>query len=247
MGAPYEEDGGAVYVYLGSKDGLKPTPVQIIKPNDLPYRSSISKTFGYSLSGSMDIDQNGYPDLLVGSYEDDAVALLRGRPIIKITNTVKGDVDKHIDPTRNHCDYDLSAKSVCFRIEACFKLNSPLNLGVVKLAYRIEAETFTGKKYYRVKFRSTADTNTPNIVEKDIVIRSDNVRNDYCSEEIVLLKDKSDIQSPLQFLLTYSLVQKEPDPVLPGDPLPDINKYPILDQEEARKVFSINFLKDCGE
>ena len=34
------------------------------------------KTFGYSLNGGMDMDDNSYPDLLVGSM-DDRIALLR--------------------------------------------------------------------------------------------------------------------------------------------------------------------------
>ena len=41
--------------------------------------SSISPVFralGYSLSSGLDVDRNGYPDLLVGSL-DDAVVLLR--------------------------------------------------------------------------------------------------------------------------------------------------------------------------
>lgn len=29
VGAPYEEDGGAVYIYLGSRDGLITTPSQV--------------------------------------------------------------------------------------------------------------------------------------------------------------------------------------------------------------------------
>lgn len=74
IGAPYEEEGGAVYIYLGSKDGLKPDPVQIMRATDLPIEAKLSKTFGYSLSGGLDLDQNGYPDLLVGAYESDTVS-----------------------------------------------------------------------------------------------------------------------------------------------------------------------------
>lgn len=33
-------------------------------------------TFGYSINGGMDMDDNGYPDILVGSL-DDSMALLR--------------------------------------------------------------------------------------------------------------------------------------------------------------------------
>lgn len=32
-------------------------------------------TFGYSLSGKMDVDENSYPDLLVGSLSDHIVLL----------------------------------------------------------------------------------------------------------------------------------------------------------------------------
>lgn len=31
-----------------------------------------------------------------------------------------------------------------------------------------------------------------------------------------------------------------------GDPLPDIKNYPILNQQEAARVFEATFQKDCG-
>lgn len=211
IGAPYTEDGGTVYVYLGGKDGIRKDPVQVISASDLPNEARIRSTFGYSLSGGMDLDQNDYPDLLIGSYDSNAVALLRGRPIINIITSVKGKL-KNINPFEEGCEDDPSSKVVCFAFEACFKFNSTdqrsvgpggqgssrtpsINLGVIKLAYRIEAETFTGKKYYRVKFQATQDTDKPNIVEKDIVIRGDSAGREYCSREVVYLKDRSDIQN----------------------------------------------------
>lgn len=48
------------------KTGLKMKPDQVIKAESLPI---VMKTFGYSLSGGIDLDANGYPDLLVGAYE----------------------------------------------------------------------------------------------------------------------------------------------------------------------------------
>lgn len=203
IGAPYTEEGGTVYVYLGSRDGIRKDPVQIISASDLPVEGRIRSTFGYSLSGGMDLDQNDYPDLLVGAYESNAVALLRGRPIVNIITTVKGRL-KNINPFEDSCEDDPASKLVCFPFEACFRFNSTdqrapsLNLGVIKLAYRIEAETFTGKKYYRVKFQATQDTDRPNIVEKDIVIRGDSAGREYCSRELVYLKDKSDIQNAVR-------------------------------------------------
>lgn len=57
------------------------------------------KTFGYSLSGGMDLDQNGYPDLLIGAYESDAVIFIRSRPIIELRSTIQPNNLK-IDPTK---------------------------------------------------------------------------------------------------------------------------------------------------
>lgn len=48
------------------------------------------------------------------------------------------------------------------------------------------------------------------------------------------------------FKLTYSLVQKDPRFPTEGEILPDINKFPILNQEEAHRIFEAKFLKDCG-
>jgi len=42
-------------------------------------------TFGYSLSGGVDLDGNSYPDLLVGAYESAAAVVLRSRPIVDIS------------------------------------------------------------------------------------------------------------------------------------------------------------------
>lgn len=79
IGAPYDEK-GAVYIYLGSAEGLIIEPSQVIRTDDLAKEVRNRRdlrTFGYSLSGGMDLDDNGYPDLLVGAYDTDSILLLR--------------------------------------------------------------------------------------------------------------------------------------------------------------------------
>lgn len=50
----------------------------------------------------------------------------------------------------------------------------------------------------------------------------------------------------IQFQLTYSLEQDEPRGIVTSySSSSDIDKYPILNQEEARKVFQASFLKEC--
>lgn len=47
--------------------------------------------------------------------------------------------------------------------------------------------------------------------------------------------------------LSYTMLQDVPVPPKPGDPLPRMDNFPILDQQQADRVVRATFLKDCGE
>ena len=80
------------------------------------------KSFGYSLSGGMDLDENGYPDLLIGAYESDAVVLVRSQPIIYLYAKVEYE-PQEIDQDNPKCDVQvLSASNPnrnCIKISLC--------------------------------------------------------------------------------------------------------------------------------
>lgn len=255
VGAPYESGGGAIYIYLGSADGIVKDPSQVIHPRDLPneIKDKVT-TLGYSLYGGMDLDTNGYPDLASGNYESDSIILFRSRPIIDIVTRVKGNL-QNIDPNPplSGCPDDPGSPHVCFSFEACFQfLHNNMQMlrnateAALLLNYRIEAETFTGKKYYRVRFNASADSETPNIVERELEVQLYAASREHCSKELVYLKDKSDIQSAIKMKLSYSLVQRVPRHPTPGASLPNIDRFPILNQKEASRVFEARFLKNCG-
>ena len=156
------------------------------------------KTFGYSLSGNLDLDRNAYPDLLVGAYESDAVVLLRSRPIIKIKTSVKGNLTT-IDPKSVGCPEDPSSKVPCFSVQPCFKLLG--NAKVYQLQYRIEAETFMpGKKYYRAVFKAPVNGDTPNVVERNISLGY-GYNSEHCNREVIYLKPSQDIQTSVRKIL----------------------------------------------
>lgn len=305
IGAPYEPSGGVVYIHLGSAAGIKSTPAQVIKASSV---ASNLQTFGYSLAGGMDMDQNGYPDLAVGSYADDSLFILRARPIIEISTKIEGNLTR-IDPNRTTCDGERN-QLPCFKFNTCFELD-PSKIGEysdsMKLKYRIEAETFTGQKYSRVKFQDSENSEAQNIVEKEIMIEDyyRGIKLKRCQTQRVYIKDKSDVQTPIQFKLTYSLVpptsssssssapsssllttrysssltasnslissyslsgspggsststsssssqvqsQPQSTPLSPAyDSQAGLSApFPILNQEEAQRIFSARFLKDCG-
>ncbi|XP_011869361.1 PREDICTED: integrin alpha-PS1 isoform X2 [Vollenhovia emeryi] len=252
IGAPYEGK-GTVYIYLGSKNGIKKTPSQIIHAEDMP---TPLKTLGYSLSGGTDMDNNGYTDLLIGAYENDAVVLLRSKKIIDITTSIRHankdgiyqDTIEPIDPNRIGCLADLNSNYTCFAFEACCKTES---LGKedymqnLRLNYYIEAETYTGtKKFSRVWFAVSGNAR-PHYLNRTVTL--DSTKLMHCQKEIVYLKENTrDIQTPIKFRLNYSLIQEEPVMPLEGAPLPDMKNYPILNQQEAARVFEAVFQKDCG-
>nr|UBZ54017.1 integrin alpha 11 [Penaeus japonicus] len=78
VGAPEHPGGGAVFVFLGSSEGLASEPSQILfaPPN--------VTGFGFSIAGGRDIDGNGYPDLLVGAPHSDTAVAYKAAPVPKL-------------------------------------------------------------------------------------------------------------------------------------------------------------------
>lgn len=74
IGAPYDHHGGTVYIYRGGPNGIDEKPGQVIRGQDVDPRL---KGFGYSLSGQVDLDGNGYPDLLVGAPDSGQTVYFR--------------------------------------------------------------------------------------------------------------------------------------------------------------------------
>ncbi|KAM3965312.1 LOW QUALITY PROTEIN: multiple edematous wings [Aphomia sociella] len=240
IGSPYEGN-GVIYIYLGDrKNGLNTKPDQVIKAEDLPRNM---KTFGYSLSGGIDMDGNGYPDLLIGAYENSSVALIRTRPIIDIKTWVVPSKILNIDPAVQGCDKDPTSNYTCFHFQACCVIKSLVQStqnNIHKLNYVIEAETFGNeRKFSRVFF----DSEKRNIVNKTISLGKN---EDHCTEHIVYLKNNTrDIQTPIRIRLLYKLEHVQPQYSTFGA-LPNIDDYPVLNAT-ATTTFSASFLNDCGE
>ena len=67
VGAPYEGS-GAVYIFHGSREGALQKASQVIHAEKITGTEFLS-TFGFSISGGIDLDGNQYPDMVVGAYE----------------------------------------------------------------------------------------------------------------------------------------------------------------------------------
>ncbi|KAK0162059.1 hypothetical protein PV327_008427 [Microctonus hyperodae] len=78
VGAPYGGD-GMVYIYNGDSNISQEIEKNVQKVS----MNSRIKTFGFSLSKPVDIDENGFPDLAVGAYKSGHAIILKSRPVIK--------------------------------------------------------------------------------------------------------------------------------------------------------------------
>jgi hypothetical protein len=89
VSAPFE-DNGAVYIFLGSAQGISNKPSQkIVAPSELPNPfGDISSMFGYGLSKGVDIDSNGYRDIAVGAISSEHVYIYKTYPVIKVFTSV---------------------------------------------------------------------------------------------------------------------------------------------------------------
>ncbi len=84
----------------------------------------------------------------------------------------------------------------------------------LEIKYRIEAETFSGRKFSRVRFDNGLPEK-PHIVERNILLVKGAARNssaasaptEQCFEETVFIKEGTrDIQSAIKFRMGYTLV-----------------------------------------
>jgi len=264
VGAPYE-GAGVVYLFLGGFEGvsglkqgqawLKAEEVasQLIRaadflaPGHIPVPSNLA-TFGSSLSGGLDLDDNDYPDLIIGAYNANTVLLLRSRPIISVTTHLEDSMLQSIDPGKAGCELDPESSHSCFHFKACFRIESEEKMLGMKIKFRIVAEP--KKAVSRVWLRLAdipSDQETRSSQVDHMLLIQEGGKQD-CTTIVGYVSDsQTDLQTPVQFALSYSLVQEEPEVSYnSGIPLPSIDRFPILDQQQARRTFYAKFQKNCG-
>uniref|UniRef100_A0A3Q4M8H6 Integrin subunit alpha 7 n=1 Tax=Neolamprologus brichardi TaxID=32507 RepID=A0A3Q4M8H6_NEOBR len=132
VGAPFDGD-GKVFIYRGSKSGIETKPAQVLDGRDFDVRR-----FGYSISGGLDIDNNHYPDVAVGSLND-SVVLFRSRPVIHVKRDITIDPPQ-IDLEQSNC---RGREGVCVEVKACFTFVAyPTHYSPhITLVVRFEADT----------------------------------------------------------------------------------------------------------
>ncbi|XP_053373230.1 integrin alpha-4-like isoform X2 [Mercenaria mercenaria] len=166
IGAPYEDDGtGAIYIYPGvGQCGCKMEDKfsQRIAGSDLDVGI---RTFGWSIYGNEDIDDNSFPDLAVGAYESNTAFMLRARPIVDVHIEMKMTPNP-IPLNGSLIDCSTDSETLCFNVQVLFQFNAVGtrngNVSEVKLRWTLDSDTVHKSKegWSRVKFRGPDGTGT---------------------------------------------------------------------------------------
>jgi len=248
VGAPYEGS-GAVYIFRGSSHGIIPQFSQRIYASDLVVSSPTPlRAFGAALAGHADIDGNGYPDVIVGSFAGHSVAILRSRPVVSI-RTAMSVMPARIDRKETQCLKD-GTSNICFEIRVCFMFTAEPQdrfSGRLAVEYQLDAEKLSTAKFARAMFPQKAQTEYA-VVNGSALMYKQSLAQPMCNTHLVYVsKSNRDFLNPILILLTYRLEDRG-DPVLtPGRPIEDINSYPVINREAAHANFSVDFAQNCGD
>ncbi|KAL0992707.1 hypothetical protein UPYG_G00097190 [Umbra pygmaea] len=224
VGAPFLGT-GCIFIWTGSAQGISIKPSQVIEGKDIA--GAGFKTFGYSISGGLDVDGNHYPDIVVGSL-DERVALLRARPVIHLNKTLKVTPDI-VDP--QDCNN-------CVEVEVCFSYTvstGDKNFGKdIGVNYTVKADLTRKKR--RVRFQDNSQDSYTGVLS---------IPSEKCKTLklglVGVIKDKVE---PVVFSLDVSLVQQ--DPVM-KQALENLDSFPVMSEGQSSPVKKeINFQKACG-
>ncbi|XP_078545302.1 integrin alpha-7 isoform X5 [Lissotriton helveticus] len=239
IGAPFDGE-GKVYIYHGSSLGIVTRPAQVLDGVSVGV-----KTFGYSISGGLDIDGNTYPDLLVGSLSD-TVVLYRSRPVLHLFKNVS-IIPHSIDLEHKSCRHSQGS---CVDLKACFSYTAtPDNYNpVITLRYMFDADTERQNlgKAPRLSFLDRRATDQEHQYSNEVTLPRQGVRS--CVMATFQLKeDIKDKLRPIPVTLSYNISRTQQKRRSAGADLGPL--APVLNAQQSNFYKSeVHFLKQgCGD
>ncbi|TRY96488.1 hypothetical protein DNTS_031539, partial [Danionella cerebrum] len=117
VGAPGSGGEGQVFIYLGQGDGLSRRYTQVIESQF--HRQKYPSMFGFSIRGGTDVDDNGYPDVIIGAWGANKVVSYRAQAVVRTWARLAFTPDL-LNPKDKFCQLPQSSTSItCFIIMAC--------------------------------------------------------------------------------------------------------------------------------
>uniref|UniRef100_F6RI44 Integrin subunit alpha 2b n=1 Tax=Monodelphis domestica TaxID=13616 RepID=F6RI44_MONDO len=229
VGAPFGgSDGqGRVFIFQGQDEGLGPRPSQILES---PFHRGSG--FGFALKGATDIDANGYPDLLVGAFGANQVAVYRAQPVVWAT--VRLLVPEVLNPAVKNCVLPKTRASVsCFNIQLCISITGHRIPEKLRINAALQLDRLKPRQGRRVLLLGSLQSSTTTELELS------SGHTPICHSIEAFLRDEAEFRdklSPIMLSLNVSLKNEGA-----GGPLPLVLNGDTHVQEQTRIVL------DCGE
>uniref|UniRef100_A0A3Q2I451 Integrin subunit alpha 7 n=1 Tax=Equus caballus TaxID=9796 RepID=A0A3Q2I451_HORSE len=239
VGAPFDGH-GKVFIYHGSSLGVVVKPSQVLEGEAVGIKS-----FGYSLSGGLDVDGNHYPDLLVGSLADTAV-LFRARPVLHVSHEVF-IAPRTIDLEQPNC---AGGHSVCVDLRVCFSyIAAPSSYSpIVALDYVLDGDTDRRLRGQvpRVTFLSRGPDDPKHQASGTVWLKHQHDR--VCGDTLFQLQENvKDKLRAIVVTLSYSLQTPRLRRQALDQGLPPVAPILSAHQPSSQRA-EIHFLKQgCGE
>ncbi|XP_026063556.1 integrin alpha-IIb [Carassius auratus] len=208
VGAPGSGEGGQVFIYLGQSDGLTNQYVQLIES---PFKTlKDPPMFGFSMRGGTDIDNNGYPDLIIGAWGASKAAVYRAQAVVRTQARVSFFPDL-LNPEDKFCQLHQSSTFItCFIIMACISVSGHRIPEEIVLNTELQLDRM---KQSMARRTLLLDSNQPYTYFELSVGRSS---ADVCRNfTAYLLPEFKDKLSPIFISVNYSLADSQ-DAVLHG-------------------------------
>ncbi|KAK6483173.1 integrin alpha-4-like isoform X1 [Huso huso] len=237
IGAPQEDDlQGAIYIYNGRKKGISQSYSQRITGN---INGNVFKMFGQSVSGGIDVDGNGYPDVAVGAFMSDSAVVLRTRVVVIVEASLI--LPPSVNRTKPEC-VENGQPAVCMNITLCFKIKGRDIPGHIGFLYNLTADVhrkagFPSRFYFIGNGTSNCTSGK---------VEASHNRVNCVTHQAFMRKEIRDIFTPIQFEAAYQLgehVVKRDAPSL----FPPLR--PILQQREEEENHvrnKIQFARYCA-
>uniref|UniRef100_A0A672JHL0 Uncharacterized protein n=1 Tax=Salarias fasciatus TaxID=181472 RepID=A0A672JHL0_SALFA len=238
IGAPKEDDyAGAVYIYHGDATGI--ITKYSMKLSGRNVQPGL-QMFGQSISGNVDMDNNGYSDVTIGAFMADSVVLLRTRPVITVDVSIFLPVSINISVPQCH---EAQQNVNCFIVTVCMRFRGRQLPGQIELLYNLTADVDKRQKSQLSRVYFTQSGSQISQMNQQLSLH---INREECQRYTAYVKkDVKDVFTAITFEVSYSLGKH----VLQGHQDQDLPALsPVLRWRKGNKIAVKNetwFEKNC--
>uniref|UniRef100_A0AAR2J7X6 Integrin alpha-2 domain-containing protein n=1 Tax=Pygocentrus nattereri TaxID=42514 RepID=A0AAR2J7X6_PYGNA len=244
IGSPFggKDEQGLVFIYNGYTKGLREKPSQVLAgqwASNAPPAPPAS--FGFTLRGGKDLDQNGYPDLIVGAFGVDKAVLYRSRPIVNASATLSV-YPTMINPEEKMCTISSGNQTMhvsCVNLSFCLSADGkhlPENL---VFNVEVQLDRLKQKQKGVVRRALFLDTQQANL-QRNLKVPN-NAK--FCHETKIYLRDEKEFRDKLSSIYIALNFSLHPQAAADKHGLRPILNYQTTELIEQKA----QILLDCGE